>query len=168
MFFVNKKAKFEMDDKQAQSTLQNVFKACNIKEIVQAKSLKEIQERQKKEHAKSRLLFGVTGFFLLLLLLAPFAFCKPIVDLQTQNNSSGMNVFQHHTEDGIFYLSLSGNSVDYEHVEIYNSSGELILPSSFDEKTNTITFSYNNEELNLFIPDENGNTLHLLLTPKNN
>lgn len=167
MFFKYSKEKYEMNDKQAQDTLQKVFQTCDIKEVVHARSLKEIQERQKKEQRKTRTLFFVAGFFLLLLLLSPFAFYRPIVDLQPQSGLSNLNVYQHHTEEGIFYLSLSGSTVDYEHVEIYNSAGELVLPSSFDAETNTITFSYNNEELNLFIPDENGNTLHLLLTPKN-
>ena len=68
-------------------------------------------------------------------------------------------------EDSIFHLTLSGSDIDYEHIEIYTSDGEAVPTASYDKETNTITFSYTNEELNLFIPDTNGHTMHLLLTP---
>lgn len=165
MFFWKKTSKYKMNSKQAEDTLSNVFKACNIKELVQEVSLKEIQEKQRKENKSYRVILSIAFVFLLLLLISPFAFHKPAADFQTQSNSSGLQIFQHHVEDSIFHLTLSGSDIDYEHIEIYTSDGEVVPTASYDKETNTITFSYTNEELNLFIPDTNGHTLHLLLTP---
>ncbi|MBE5853199.1 MAG: hypothetical protein E7299_09690 [Lachnospiraceae bacterium] len=165
MFFRKKTSKYEMNNKQAEDTLSNIFKACNIKELVQEVSLKEIQERHRKENNSYHLILSIAFVFLLLLLISPFAFHKPAADFQTQSNNSGLQIFQHHVENSTFHLTLSGSDIDYNHIEIYTSDGESIPPTSYDEETNTITFTYTNEELNLFIPDTAGNTLHLLLTP---
>ena len=121
MFFWKKTSKYKMNSKQAEDTLSNVFKACNIKELVQEVSLKEIQEKQRKENKSYRVILSIAFVFLLLLLISPFAFHKPAADFQTQSNSSGLQIFQHHVEDSIFHLTLSGSDIDYEHIEIYTS-----------------------------------------------
>lgn len=159
--------KYSMNKSQAEQALKNVYSACDIKQIMRGVSLREIEKRHRKENFSSYLLQFIVIFFLVLVLLAPLAFHVPKAFVkQTQREETRLQVYQHHVEDEVFYLTFSGDEVDYDHIQIITSSGDERELLGYDEASSTITFSFTSEELNLFIPDTHGGQLQLLLTPR--
>lgn len=70
------------------------------------------------------------------------------------------------TENVYLYLSDAGSGIKYEGIKAVSLSGQEVLPVSYDESTGCVAFSYPSESLNIYIPDNADNTLHLILTVK--
>ena len=56
------------------------------------------------------------------------------------------------------------SGIDFSVVYALNSTGEKILPVSYNEETGEIDFVYPEEALNIYIPDQAENVLHLILS----
>ena len=167
MKLFSKKKKYSMGTEQAESTLQNVYSACDIKVLVQKASIKEIQEKHRREAFSYRIILITILVFLCAMMLLPFAFHHSPATVNPQEQSaSEITVFQHHFEEGLFYLTLTGGDVDYENILITDSDGNSIPLTMVDPESATMTFPYDSIELNIYIPDKNGSSLHLLLSPK--
>ena len=64
MKLFSKKKKYSMGTEQAESTLQNVYSACDIKVLVQKASIKEIQEKHRREAFSYRIILITILVFL--------------------------------------------------------------------------------------------------------
>lgn len=160
------KKKYTMDMQSADTTLQNVFSACKIN--AQAKSVRELQEKHEKEERGYHSLMFVAVAVLILVLLMPLCFHRSeqnVTRLGAQTTT--VSVYQHHLKDGIFYLTFSGgDQIRYADIYLVDENGERSKPLSYDSQTSTITFAYQGGSVNIYIPDQSGNQLHLLLSPK--
>lgn len=78
--------------------------------------------------------------------------------LVVSNNMDAENVY--------LYLSDTGSGINYEGIKAVGLSGQEILPVSYDASTGCVAFAYPSESLNVYIPDNADNTLHLILTVK--
>ena len=47
-----------------------------------------------------------------------------------------------------------------------DNNDRTVSVSSYDKKTNTVVFPYDNKEYNIYVFDTNGKSIHLLLSPK--
>lgn len=79
---------------------------------------------------------------------------KTPVLLSNQQSGDNITLFVEDTDSGI----------DYNGVYALNSSGERVLPVSYNEETGEIDFSYPEEAMNIYIPDQADNVLHLVLS----
>ena len=62
------------------------------------------------------------------------------------------------------FVEDADSGIEYDEVYALNTSGERILPVSYNEETGEIDFEYPNEALNIYIPDQASNVLHLILS----
>ena len=59
-----------------------------------------------------------------------------------------------------------GIGVDYEGVYAHDGSGTLIKPVSYDKDKGEVVFAYPKEKIDVYIPDNIGNTLHISMKIK--
>lgn len=64
------------------------------------------------------------------------------------------------------YLSDPGSGIDYENITAVDMDGKDVAFASYDEDGDYVVFDYPETSLNVYIPDNAGNTLHLILTVK--
>lgn len=62
------------------------------------------------------------------------------------------------------YLSDTDSGINYEGIRAVGLSGQEIEPESCDEASGRVVFAYPKETLNIYIPDNAENTLHLILS----
>ena len=67
-------------------------------------------------------------------------------------------------ESVILYITDEGIGIDYDEIYALSASGETVYPLSMDTDTGAVTFSYPQENWDVYIPDYIGNILHLSLT----
>ena len=67
-------------------------------------------------------------------------------------------------ENFVIYVEDDMCGVDYDGIYMETSAGSVILPVSYDAKTGEVDFVYPSESVNIYIPDMQGNVLHVLLT----
>ncbi len=158
--------KTKSDFQVADDTLQNVFSSCNIK--IQTESVQKLREKQMKEARTFRFLMITVIVVMVLILALPIVFPTSHVTLSTQSTyASALTVRQHHLENDIFYLTLAGDQIDYDSIEIIDAKGDPVPMISVDSDTQTIVFPFDGDELNIIVPVTNGGEpLHLLLSPK--
>lgn len=159
------KQKYVMNTAQAEDTLQNVFSACDIQALAQQVSIRELSEKHRKEALSYKKIMAVAFVFLVLVLLAPLCFRSSLVEISA-NSAADIQILEHHIEDDIFYMTLSGSNIDYDNIQILSASGTEKELLSVDKASSTISFSFRDEELNIYIPDKDGKTLHLFLSPE--
>ncbi len=157
--------KYTMDGAAADKTLKNVFQACNLK--VTERSLQDLKKSQNKEHFSMIVLMIVALTACVVIFLVPFyLYSSPARVTQVGKNNTTLTVEAHHEEKGIFYLTLSGGEIDYSGIRLVKPDGSENSILSFDAATSTIAFVYTEEDINIYIPQDTGATLHLLLSPK--
>jgi len=161
----DKKKKYSIDNAAANEMLQNVFAAYNKEP--NTIPFDKLVLRRKISTRSYKIGMFITAFLLLLTFLSPLAFPHSPAKITNVNSShSGIEIVGHHIEKGIFYLTLSTDDIDYKDSYMVNADNVMFSAISFDEKTCTIEFPYNKEEVNIFIFTNDGGTLQLLLTPK--
>lgn len=71
-------------------------------------------------------------------------------------------------EDGLLrvYAEDEGSGIDPSGCYALGSTGEKLLPESFDEATGCFIFRDPGSSVNIYIPDRYGNTLHMVLSFK--
>lgn len=62
------------------------------------------------------------------------------------------------------FVEDADSGIDYSGIYALTTSGERILPVSYDENTGEIDFLYPEETLNIYVPDQAENVLHLILS----
>lgn len=163
MFF-HKKKRYSMDLKQADSTLQNIFAACDRKPNVI--SFDKLRLRQKLNTRVYNRLLLLTGLVLLLTFFSPFA-VSPVTELLAGENGQPVALVSDSMEGDLLTLTLSGSGIlfDQAYQELPDGSVEAAL--SYDKKAKTISFSYHEEiTVNIYIPVTDQSPLHLVVSPK--
>jgi hypothetical protein len=62
------------------------------------------------------------------------------------------------------FVADEDSGIDYEDVYAVNSDGVTVEPVAYDEETGQIDFAYPEYPMNIYIPDQADNVLHLVLT----
>lgn len=89
------------------------------------------------------------------------------IDVENVDSEAPLVVSNNMDEENVYlYLSDTGSGIKYEEIKAVNLSGQEILPVSYDTSTGCVAFAYPQETLNIYIPDNADNTLHLILTVK--
>lgn len=71
-------------------------------------------------------------------------------------------------DDDYLYLTLTDNQsgINFDEVKAVKSGGSNVSPVSYNESTGRIVFAYPDDSLNIYIPDNAGNALHLVINLK--
>lgn len=163
-FLGNDKNTYTMDLKQADAMLKNVFAACEQKPNETPLDL--IMLRQRAHTTFFRIGRFVTLHFIIFLFIVPFLF--PLSNLWTsvKDNSTGLNIVRHYEKDDCLILCLDSVDIDYDSCYMTTRSTPRILPLEFRREQKQLLFPYPTEECNIYIYNNEGKELHLLITPK--
>jgi hypothetical protein len=160
------KQKYQMDPTVAEETLTNVFQLCNVR--AHSETLKELKTKHRREARGFQFLMLIALICIVFLLSIPLYFYSNPVRLTTlESVDSTVEIVDHHLEDGIFYLTLTGEGIKFDEILIVDEDGVESHILTYDEEYGTIAFPYDSENLNIYVPQESGATLHMLLSPKN-
>ena len=146
----------------ANETLQNVFAA--VGQEPNTIPFDKIVLRRKLDTRAFSLWIGIAFAALICTILMPLLFSLPMVRVSSIT-SSQLVLTDDYTQEGVLYLTVDGR-VDADESYMLSQDGERSDALSYDPSTGVITFSYPQEESNIYIYDNHGGELHLLLTPQ--
>ncbi len=156
--------KYHLNPKQADATLQNIFVECH--HAPNRVPFDKILLRQAIDTVTYDVLLCLTLFLLLFTFLFPLAVAPTDYLLKGHHISEESILVSDKLEDGVLCLTLSGDNILYEEAYQETNTGIRESALSYDADTGTIYFTYHNTETNIYIPIENAQPLHLLLSPK--
>ena len=157
------KKKHHMDLKQADATLQNVFKACHIPP--NTTSFDRLALRRRLNTRIYNRLLIITALLLLFTFILPLA-VSPAAPFFKRGGASEVVLVSDTLSGDVLKLMLSGSGILYDEAYQETASGITEPALSYNEKTGVISFSYYGTETNIYIPLENAPTFHLWLSPR--
>lgn len=164
MFFRKNKI-YKMDPGQANSALQNIFAACE--QAPNTIPFDKLLLRRKLNTRKYDILLCVIALALSVTLLLPVIVIPLTQSVERITAPKPVTLLNDYLDNGSLCLELSGDGILYEAAYLNTMDGQTLEPLSFDKKTKTITFPFlEGEECNIYIPVENGQVLHLLISPE--
>ena len=164
MFFRKNKI-YKMDPGQANSALQNIFAACE--QAPNTIPFDKLLLRRKLNTRKYDILLCVIAFALSVTLLLPVIIVPLARSVEQITAPEPVTLLNDYLDNGRLFLELSGDGILYESTYLNTMDGQTLEPLSFDKKTKTIAFPFlEGEECNIYIPVENGQVLHLLISPE--
>lgn len=152
-----------MDLKQADATLQNVFKACHIPPNTIA--FDKLALRRKLNTRIYNRLLAITALLLLLTFILPLV-VSPVSFFSGRKETSEVILISDTLSGDVLKLTLSGSGICYSEAYQETASGIIEPALSYNEKTGVISFSYYGTETNIYIPLENAPDFHLWLSPR--
>lgn len=164
MFFRKNKI-YKMDPGRANSALQNIFAACD--QTPNTVPFDKLLLRQKLNTGKYDILLCLIAVTLFFTFLTPAIVVPLSSSVEKISAPKPVTLLKDYCENDILYLELSGDGILYEEAYLNTLDGRTLQPLSFDKKAHTIAFPFlSGEECNIYIPVENGQPLHLLLSPE--
>lgn len=159
-----KKKKYSMDIKTADKTLQNVFAACDT--VPNRVPFDKIVLRNKQNFKSDRAFIFGTGLFFILTFILPLFFPHGNVFMKVDNTQGRpLTVMGSELTENSFSLTFEGDSLDSANSYMLDSQDNKVKASAYFEDTNTIVFPYYPSEYNIYVYDEHGKCIHLLLSP---
>ena len=157
----HKKKTYHMDMKSADTTLQNVFAACD--QTPNSIPFDKLVLRQKARTKTFDILLIIISLVVILTILAPL----PFLCFKESTVSSYLELNEHYVVGNKLYLVLDTNdqTIKYEEAYLLSPSGDLYEIISYDSQNHTLCFPYIAQECNIYIPYGQDSILHLLLTP---
>lgn len=163
--FYHKNKKYQMDMDTANAALQNILAACD--KAPNTIPFDKIVLRQKANTKPYNRLIVLTAVLLLLTFLSPLVIVPIATRLEPYFAPEPVKLINDYIEDDILYLQFSGDDICYDQAYIEFPDGERTSSIPVDTDKGWIGFPYNGtEEINIYIPLENGSHVHYLLTPK--
>jgi len=160
-----KKNTYQMDINQANSTLQNVFAACD--QAPNTIPFDKIILRQKANTKIYNRLITVTAVILLLTFLSPLVIVPVANLIEHITVPAPVVLLNDYVEDNILYLQFEGDNILYEEAYVEEINGKRHYAVTYDTKKQLIGFPYIREiEFNIYIPIKDSEPLHLLLSPQ--
>ena len=165
MLFRNKR-KYQLDISDANDAFLNILKAC--KQPPSSLPVDKILLRQKIRLAKYNSLITLAGVILFLTFIGPLC----VIPFQ---HFTTAHLFQTHSvisltgdilEDDILTLTFEGEDILFEEAYLQLPDGTIHKPLSYDAKSGSVSFTYYDADLNIYIPVENAPVYHLLISPK--
>lgn len=164
MFF-RKNKKYEMDMDAANAALRNIFAACD--QAPNTIPFDKLILRQKVNIAVYNRLLLLTGLVLILTFLSPLAIVPAANMMEQIFVPQPVTLIDDYVKDNLLYLQLTGDNVIYKDAYFETPEGQKQYAVSYDIREQIICFPFlQNTELNIYIPIEGDDTLHLLLSPK--
>lgn len=164
MFFQRKNT-YHIDLDKANTTLQNVFAACD--QTPNTIPFDKLLLRQKVNTRVYNRLLIITATILLFTFLSPFIIVPVSTALERITAPEPVTLLNDYLENDILYLKLSGDGILYEEAYLETVDGHRESVISYDIEEQIIALPYiEGKEANIYIPVENGTPFHLLLSPQ--
>ena len=165
MFF-RKKQKYQMDIADANAALHNILTAC--KQPPSSLPVDKILLRQKARVQQYHILILITALILLITFATPLCAIPFLLSGNTTHTQqgSGITLLSDELTDGILTLTFEGEGILFAESYLQLPDGTTEPPTSYDEASNTICFTYHNTDINIYIPVENASVYQLLISPK--
>ena len=156
-----KKKTYQMDIKSADTTLQNIFAACN--ETPNTVPFDKLLLRQKAHTRNYDILLAIIALIIFITLLAPL----PFLAFREHVNYSPVILEEHYVSNDRLHLVLdTGNhEIKYEEAYLVSATGTVYEIVSYDDSAHSLCFPYVPYECNIYIPYGNDLQLHLLISP---
>ena len=156
-----KKKTYQMDIKSADTTLQNIFAACN--ETPNTVPFDKLLLRQKAHTRNYDILLAIIALIIFITLLAPL----PFLAFRETVNYSPVILEEHYVSNDRLHLVLdTGNhEIKYEEAYLVSATGTVYEIVSYDDRAHSLCFPYVPYECNIYIPYGNDLQLHLLISP---
>ena len=156
-----KKKTYQMDIKSADTTLQNIFVACN--ETPNTVPFDKLLLRQKAHTRNYDILLAIIALIIFITLLAPL----PFLAFRETVNYSPVILEEHYVSNDRLHLVLdTGNQeIKYEEAYLVSATGTVYEIVSYDDSAHSLCFPYVPYECNIYIPYGNDLQLHLLISP---
>lgn len=158
----HKKKTYRIDIKSADSSLQNIFSACEQTPV--DVSVGKLQNHEKSKQRIYNILTAVAALLLVLTFLLPL----PFYYIYKNAPAPGpVTVTDHYVENSTLYIEIApnGNIISYQSAYMITNDGLIYEVSSYDSRAHVLCFPYLDQECNIYIPYGTENNLHLLLTP---
>lgn len=154
--------KYNINKKTADEMLKNVFAACD--QTPSDKSFDYIIAKNIANTSMVRMAKWIAAVLLVLVLLAPlvFRYCSP----KTNVGRNTVTVASHEldADSNRFILHLKGEGIEYSSIYAKTETGNIVVPTSFDEDDGIVTIPYKSGTLNIFIPNEDGTVMQAVLS----
>ncbi len=163
--FRETKAKYTMDSKAANDTLQNILAAGGLEPVtIPVDVLKLRAAANTKPYKKWE---KISLIVLLLTFCLPFAFRPSKVNVHVSAMRE-LQLAEHHVDkEGHLIMTFVGDDVDYENIVVLDHNNNPLPVISYDPARGTVVFPFvEGEEYNIMIPTVSGQTMHLLISPK--
>lgn len=155
--------KYKLNQETADAALQNILAACDRPpSTISSDELILQQKRNTRLHVRLHVLIAIALLlaFLLPLIIVPEA--AKLLDRQGTLEPAAL--VNDYVENGSLYLELSGDNILYEEAWMTSLDDEIIS-GTYDESTGLISFPFpDSGDYNIFIPVEDDDPFHLLLT----
>ncbi|MCR4728174.1 MAG: hypothetical protein K5796_05975 [Lachnospiraceae bacterium] len=163
MFFkFKKKEKYNIDLNSADRILQGVFAESHVEP--NTVSFENIVKRSRLNLVSDNIYLFVTAFLFVAILLCPLFMPKGSVFMSVEpSKGRELSIVSHTMSNGLFSITLDGAMIDVTETYIVDAEGNESAPVSYDSSNNTLVFSLEQGEHNIYIYDIDGRCLHLLL-----
>ena len=158
--------KYTMDMTTANMILQNVFIAGE--QAPNTTPFDKIVLRSKAQTTMVTACMWVGIVMLLLTLLSPLAFSSQDFKVAQTTAPRSVQIVSHQLYTSEFVMMIEGDKLDYRNIYAMKTNGETVYPSRirFVDGNTEVTIPYTGEELNLYIPDLDGNVLQAILSER--
>lgn len=159
---INAPQKYTLNLDTANQTLQNIFEACE-----QTPNDVPLQILASQKDAIVRpisVMVWVCHIVLFLVLLLPFLLNQTKYQFTSYTSFDSFYVKENYAEEKNIYIRLNSNDIDFTKCYLIDSQGTEIAASDFNTSTNTITFPYDDSNVDIYVSDQQNQVLHLLLT----
>lgn len=155
---------YSIDLNTANEALQNVFAACE--QPPNTIPFDKLVLRQRANTKSFTIGKYISIGFILLLFIMPFVFPhSPAKITQSSGSKAHFTIEDHYVSDSTFTLVLSGDEIDYSSCYAIDAEQVTYLPVSSTPSAHTISFPYIGKEINLYIYNNEGQYMQLLLSP---
>lgn len=157
-----------MDPTVAEEMFHSILSACDVQDHIRENTIKQMQEKHRLATRRYRIMIVLSIIAITALLVAPFLFPASPAWVSSDSSTRDLQVVEHKEEAGVFTLTVSGDNINKDTVQIVKSDGTdvPIISLSCDAFNTTIQFPFDEDELNIYIETVDGGSLHLLLTPR--
>lgn len=151
-----------MNVDSADRTLRNVLEVCG--KDTEVESLSSIRHHFKLKLLADNLWLIITFLCWIITLIIPVFLPHASSSLSTHSSlQTSLKVEWHRLDNDEFYISFSGGQVNPTRSYMEDDDGNIVRQSAYDSKANMISFPYDGKDYNIYIYDELGGCIHLLL-----
>ena len=154
--------KYSMDLKSANDILQNVLKENNKEPNTVPFDRLVLTNTVNVAFAKIGRIASLC--LLVLIALSPLAFRDPGFSVKNSGLIEKIIVTDHQLYPDRFVLYLKGSNINFGDIYARKSDGTFVFPEAIDEDAGEVTFPFEGQSLNIYIPDINGKVLQAILS----
>ncbi|MBO4901440.1 MAG: hypothetical protein J5518_01415 [Lachnospiraceae bacterium] len=158
--------KYTMDITTANNILQNVFIAGE--QQPNTTPFDKIVLRSKAQTTMVTACMWIGIIMLFLTLLSPLAFTSQDFKITESPSAGKIQIVSHQLYTSEFVMLIDGETLDYRNIYAVKPDGTVVFPSriQFVNENTEVTIPYDGTELNVYIPDLDGNMMQAILSER--